>query len=175
MVDEAIYAIKPDTTPNIMNAFYGRMYSKVSTDTSLTYYFSGQAGKRAMQLANARPSRGLAQLKPERLVQPKVRKAFPDTAYWVADVNTGSNGQATVHFNYPDAITSWRATTRGVTQDTMVGGAVANTIVRKNLMVRLVVPRFFRRGDEITLSTIVQNYLPTEKTRGSRWSSTDCR
>ena len=38
-----------------------------------------------------------------------------------------------------------------------------NTIVRKNLMVRLVVPRFFRRGDEITISTIVQNYLPTDK------------
>jgi uncharacterized protein YfaS (alpha-2-macroglobulin family) len=163
VVDEAIYAIKPDATPNIMNAFYGRVYSKVSTDTSLTYYFTGQAGKRAMQLANARPSRGVAQLKPERLVQPKVRKAFPDTAYWVADVNTASNGQATVHFNYPDAITSWRATTRGVTQDTMVGGAVANTIVRKNLMVRLVVPRFFRRGDEIMLSTIVQNYLPSDK------------
>jgi uncharacterized protein YfaS (alpha-2-macroglobulin family) len=164
VVDEAIYAIKPDMTPNIMNAFYGRVYSRVSTDTSLTYYFSGQAGKRAMQLANARRSRSLAQLKPERLVQPKVRKAFPDTAYWVADVNTGSNGQATVHFNYPDAITSWRATTRGVTQDTMVGSAVMNTIVRKNLMVRLVVPRFFRRGDEVTLSTIVQNYLPTDKT-----------
>ncbi len=163
VVDEAIYAIKPDATPNILNAFYGHIYSKVSTETSLTYYFSGQAGKRAMQLANARPSRGLAQLKPERLVQPKVRKAFPDTAYWVADVDTDSNGQATVRFNYPDAITSWRATTRGVTQDTMVGGTVMNTIVRKNLMVRLVVPRFFRRGDEITLSTIVQNYLPTEK------------
>ena len=51
-----------------------------------------------------------------------------------------------------------------MTQDTKVGSAVENTIVRKNLMVRLVVPRFFRRGDQITLSTIVQNYLPTEKT-----------
>jgi uncharacterized protein YfaS (alpha-2-macroglobulin family) len=40
---------------------------------------------------------------------------------------------------------------------------VVNTVVRKNLMVRLVVPRFFRRGDEITLSTIVQNYLLTDK------------
>jgi len=81
----------------------------------------------------------------------------------MADVRTGSNGQATVHFDYPDAITSWRATTRGVTQDTKVGSTVVNTIVRKNLMVRLVVPRFFRRGDEITISTIVQNYLPTDK------------
>ncbi len=164
VVDEAIYAIKPDTTGSILNAFYGKVYSQVSTESSLTYYFNGQAGKRKMQLANVRPSKAMAQMKPERLVQPKIRKAFPDTAYWVADVRTGSNGQATVKFDYPDAITSWRATTRGVTENTMVGSAVTNTIVRKNIMVRLVVPRFFRRGDEITLSTIVQNYLPTDKT-----------
>jgi uncharacterized protein YfaS (alpha-2-macroglobulin family) len=163
VVDEAIYAIKPETVGSIVSAFYGRVYSRVNTETSLTYYFSGQAGKRAMQLAAVRSSKAMAQLKPERLVQPKIRKAFPDTAYWMADVRTGSNGQATVHFDYPDAITSWRATTRGVTQDTKVGSAVVNTIVRKNLMVRLVVPRFFRRGDEITISTIVQNYLPTAK------------
>ncbi len=163
VVDEAIYAIKPETAGSIVNAFYGRVYSRVNTETSLTYYFSGQAGKRAMQLATVRSSKAMAQLKPERLVQPKVRKAFPDTAYWMADVRTGSNGQATVRFDYPDAITSWRATTRGVTQDTKVGSAVVNTIVRKNLMVRLVVPRFFRRGDEITISTIVQNYLPSAK------------
>ena len=163
VVDEAIYAIKPETVGSIVNAFYGRVYSRVTTETSLTYYFSGQAGKRAMQLTTVRSSKAMAQLKPERLVQPKIRKAFPDTAYWMADVRTGSNGQATVRFDYPDAITSWRATTRGVTQDTKVGSAVVNTIVRKNLMVRLVVPRFFRRGDEITISTIVQNYLPTDK------------
>ncbi len=164
VVDEAIYAIEPESVGSILSAFYGTVYSKVSTDSSLSYYFSGQAGKRAMQLANVRAPHALAQLKPERLVQPKIRKAFPDTAYWVADVRTDANGQASVKFDYPDAITSWRATTRGVTQDTKVGSAVENTIVRKNLMVRLVVPRFFRRGDEIVLSTIVQNYLPTEKT-----------
>ncbi len=163
VVDEAIYAIKPETVGSILNAFYGRVYSQVSTETSLGYYFSGQAGKRKMQLANVRPSHAMAQLKPERLVQPKIRKAFPDTAFWVADVRTNSAGQATVRFDYPDAITSWRATTRGVTQDTKVGSALQNTIVRKNIMVRLVLPRFFRRGDEITLSTIVQNYLPTDK------------
>ncbi len=113
--------MKPSTpsspTPrrSILNAFYGRVYSQVMTDTSLTYYFNGQAGKRRMQLANVRRSRALGQLKPERLVQPKIRKAFPDTAYWVADIQHRRNGQATVHFDYPDAITSWRATARGVT------------------------------------------------------------
>jgi uncharacterized protein YfaS (alpha-2-macroglobulin family) len=170
VVDEAIYAIQPESAGNILTTFYGNVYSKVATDSSLSYYFTGQAGDRAMQLASlnsesASLSRtALAALKPERLVQPKIRKAFPDTAFWVADVNTDANGQATVKFNYPDAITSWRATTRGVAQNTMVGSAVENAIVRKNLMVRLVVPRFFRRGDEIVVSTIVQNYLPAEKT-----------
>jgi uncharacterized protein YfaS (alpha-2-macroglobulin family) len=168
VVDEAIYAIEPETAGSIVSAFYGTVYSKVATDSSLSFYFTGQAGKRAMGLASAseiggRTSTALAQLKPERLVQPKIRKAFPDTAFWVADVHTDSRGQAAVKFEYPDAITSWRATTRGVTQDTRVGSAVENTIVRKNLMVRLVVPRFFRRGDQITVSTIVQNYLPAEK------------
>ena len=37
-------------------------------------------------------------------------------------------------------------------------------IVRKNLMVRLAVPRFFRQGDEVVVSTIVHNYLATSKT-----------
>jgi len=169
VVDEAIYAIEPEVATNIVSAFYGKVYANVSTESSLTFYFTGQAGKRAMQLAVesvgvSLASSALAQLKPERLVQPKIRKAFPDTAFWVADVRTDVNGQATVKFDYPDAITSWRATTRGVTQETMVGSAVENTIVRKNLMVRLVVPRFFRRGDETVVSTIVQNYLPAEKT-----------
>src|SRR6185437_41477 len=34
---------------------------------------------------------------------------------------------------------------------------------RKNVMVRLVVPRFFRQGDEVTISAIVHNYLPNAK------------
>ena len=56
VVDEAIYAIEPESVGNIVTAFYGTVYSKVSTDSSLTYYFSGQAGKRAMQLAGRRGS-----------------------------------------------------------------------------------------------------------------------
>jgi uncharacterized protein YfaS (alpha-2-macroglobulin family) len=164
VVDEAIYAIRPETTPDILNYFYGRVYNRVGTDSSLSYYFQGESGKRRMQLTEVRPSSSLAQLKPERLVQPKIRKAFPDTAYWVASVHTDSSGQAKVHFDFPDALTSWRATVRGITADTKVGSAVQNVIVRKNVMVRLAVPRFFRQGDEVTVSVLVHNYLESAKT-----------
>ncbi len=165
VVDEAIYAIHPDDTTSISTFFYGDTYNRVHTDSSLSFYFYGEAGKREMQLAGGRLAyRPLAQLKPsEALVQPKIRKAFPDTALWLADVKTNAQGQAQAKLVFPDSLTTWRATIRGVTLDTKVGSAVNRVIVRKNLMVRLSVPRFFRQGDEITVSALVHNYLENTK------------
>jgi alpha-2-macroglobulin len=166
IVDEAIYAIHPDASGDISNAFFGTVYDNVSTDSSLDFYFSGEAGAKEMFLAalQANRSRPLAQLKPtQTLVQPKVRKVFPDTALWMADIDTDASGQATAQLAFPDSLTSWRATVRGVTVDTKVGSATDNVIVRKNLIVKLVVPRFFRQGDEVVVSAIVDNYLPAAK------------
>ena len=166
VVDEAIYAIRPDNVESISNFFYGNNYDRVSTDSSLNFYFQGEAGKRQMQLAGNRglSYRALAQLKPtESLVQPKVRKAFPDTALWLAEVKTNAQGHAEAKLEFPDSLTTWRATVRGATLDTKVGSAVQRVIVRKNVMVRLSVPRFFRQGDEITVSAIVHNYLESAK------------
>jgi len=166
VVDEAIYAIRPDTT-DIVNAFYGSRWTEVQTESSLGFYFHGEAGKREMPIAGlGRAYRSLAQLKPanETLVQPKIRKAFPDTALWVAEVKTDASGHAQTNVAFPDSLTTWRATVRGVTSDTKVGSAVQRVIVRKNLMVRLAVPRFFRQGDEVVVSAIVHNYLEDTKT-----------
>ena len=167
VVDEAIYAVRPDTSGDPHDLFYGPVYDRVSLESSLFFYFSGEAGKKQMFLAyrgNGSP-RALAQLKPsETLVQPKVRKLFPDTALWLADVHTDASGRADAQLTFPDTLTSWRATVRGVTVDTKVGAATNNVIVRKNLMVRLAVPRFFRQGDEVVVSAIVHNYLENTKT-----------
>ena len=165
VVDEAIYGIHPELSGDIMDSFYGQTYDRVSTNSSLGFYFSGEAGKREMFLTyrNASSPRALAQLKPETLVQPRVRKVFPDTALWLGDLRTDANGRAEAHLTFPDSLTSWRATVRGVTQDTKVGSVLNNVIVRKNVMVRIAAPRFFRQGDEVTISAIVHNYLPTAK------------
>lgn len=163
VVDEAIYAIRRETAQEILNFFYGRGYNRVATNTSLSYYFQGQAGKRTMQLASLR-RRNLAQLKPERLVDPAIRKAFPDTAFWIPNLRTDGSGHAQVQLKFPDALTTWRATARGVTEDTRVGSAVHRVVVRKNLILRLTTPRFFIEGDEVTVSALVHNYLAEEKT-----------
>ena len=164
VVDEAVYGVRPDTTPNILTFFFGHEYNRVQTQSSLDYYFSGQAGKRKMQLAELRPRSRLAQLKPERLVQPKVRKAFPDTAFWAPAVVTDGGGHAKANVAFPDSLTTWRATARGITAGTSVGSATLKTVVRKNLILRLTTPRFLVRGDEITISALVHNYLTTAKT-----------
>ena len=155
IVDEAIYAIEPDIAGDIFNSFYGTVYDRVGTESSLNFYFNGEAGKRAMFLAVHGGHNSLAQLKPEPLVQPRIRKEFPDTALWLAELRTDATGRAQAELTFPDSLTTWRATVRGITADTKVGSAIERVVVRKNLMVRLAVPRFFRQGDEITISAIV--------------------
>jgi len=164
VVDEAIYAIRKDTAQDILTFFFERAWNHVNTDTSLDYFFNGEAGKRRMRLAELRPPSRLAQLKPERLVEAKVRKAFPDTAFWTTDLVTDGSGRVRAKVEFPDSLTTWRATARGATPETKVGSAALKTIVRKNLILRLSTPRFFVQGDEVVISALVHNYLADAKT-----------
>ena len=100
----------------------------VHTEDSLNFYFNGEAGKRRMRLAALRDASRLAQLKPDRMVQPKIRKAFPDTAFWAADLVTDAAGKAQAKVEFPDSLTTWRATARGVTADTQVGTQVGTRV-----------------------------------------------
>jgi hypothetical protein len=158
VIDEALYGVAPDTTPAIERAFYGRTYDRVFTASSLSFYFYGESGERAMPIARL-GRKTLAQMKPPSPNDPRVRKAFPDTAYWSPSLVTDANGRAEVVMQFPDSITAWRATARAVTPDTRVGAAVNRVVTRKDLILRLAAPRFLTRGDEAEISAIVNNYL----------------
>jgi hypothetical protein len=166
-VDEALYSVRPDESGNIVNFFYPRREVELDPETSFAFYFYGEAGTKSPLLAKLNDGLfhpRMAQVKPgSDLVVPKVRKAFPDTAYWNPSVHTGPDGHARVEFNFPDALTTWRTTIRAMTDDGKAGGVVTRVLVRKNLIVRLSAPRFFRQGDETTLRVIAHNYLETAK------------
>jgi hypothetical protein len=166
-VDEALYSVRPDESGDIVAAFYPKRNVELDPQTSFEFFFSGQAGLKSpllAQLGNVLYHPRLAQVKPgSDLVVPKVRKAFPDTAYWNPNVHTGPDGHARVDFNFPDALTTWRTTIRAMTDDGKAGGVVTRVLVRKNLIVRLAAPRFFRQGDEVTLRVIAHNYLEAAK------------
>jgi alpha-2-macroglobulin len=164
VVDEAIYSVRPDTAGDIRRAFYGTRYNRVETHFSTAYNFTGYSGSKRMELAANKRSYQLADFKNEdQLVEPKVRKDFKDTAFWKPDVVTGADGKATVKFDLPENLTTWRATARAVTGDLRVGSIVSRVLSRKNLILRLETPRFMTEGDTVTVSGIVHNYLSSDK------------
>ncbi len=166
VVDEAIYSLYPDSSGDMVKSLYPQRYSNAEVTSSLEYYFSGEAGSKSPMLAmrNRRFHPQLAQVKPGNEAAPKVRKAFPDTAYWAPDVHTDGSGHARVTLTFPDSLTTWRTTVHAITGDSKAGSASNKVLVRKDVLVRMGTPRFLLKGDEITLPLIVDNYLDSAKT-----------
>ncbi|MDT3695071.1 MAG: alpha-2-macroglobulin family protein [Ignavibacterium sp.] len=96
-------------------------------------------------------------------LQADIRTNFVDALIWKAHVVTDNNGKAKVQFKIPDNLTTWRTTVRGITKQTDVGQSTNKFISRKDLLIRMETPRFFRQGDEVVISTIVHNYLTSKK------------
>jgi uncharacterized protein YfaS (alpha-2-macroglobulin family) len=163
VVDESIYQIASESNEDIRRHFYGRRSDSVQTNFSVSYYFSGYAGDKKIDLAQGKRPRQLADFKNDATVDPLVRKIFKDTAFWQPAVITGPDGKATAKFDLPDNLTTWRATARAVTADTKVGVAVSKVVERKDVIIRVAMPRFLTAGDTVTLSGIVHNYLKADK------------
>jgi uncharacterized protein YfaS (alpha-2-macroglobulin family) len=164
IVDEAIYSIAPEAAANIKREFYGRRYNEVQTSLAIHYTFTGYGGEKPAALAKNKSAYQLADFKNDSsYAEPTIRKEFKDTAFWQPDVVTGGDGKATVSFKLPDNLTTWRATARGVTADTRVGSTVQKTIARKDVIMRLEMPRFLTEGDTVTISGVVHNFLKSDK------------
>lgn len=164
LVDEALYGVRPDDTPDPLRFFYRREFNEVSTSFSRFYPFVGYSGTEQLILASRRRPMSLADFKADRPDRPRVRKDFPDTVYWAANVTTDAAGNAVVKVDYPDSLTTWRLTVRAVTATTNVGVATSHTTTTKDLILRVVTPRFLTEGDRVTIPAIVHNYLPEQKT-----------
>lgn len=87
------------------------------------------------------------------------RTNFVDTAYWNPYVATDQNGEAKIRFKLPDNLTTWITFVKSVTDDTKAGQQEAEFKTAKNLIIRPILPQFFRSGDEMTISASVHNSL----------------
>jgi alpha-2-macroglobulin len=165
VIDEAVYGVKPDDTPDPIRFFYRREYSRVGTTFSSTYYFTGYSGRDRLQLTQRkRRPYTLADFKGDQPVQAQVRKDFPDAIHWVGDLVTDATGKGRIAVTYPDALTTWRLTARAFTEDTRAGSTIARTTTTKDLIVRVITPRFLTEGDEVVVPTLVHNYKSEERT-----------
>ena len=107
----------------------------------------------------------------DKNVAPDVRSDFRDAIFWSPYQRTDENGYATVTVDYPDNLTTWRITSRVITADTKVGQNTKTVITRKDLLVRMETPRFLQQDDEVTISTIIHNYLSSAKETKIRFTA----
>jgi uncharacterized protein YfaS (alpha-2-macroglobulin family) len=96
-------------------------------------------------------------------VEPVVRSAFADTAFWSPAVEIGRDGTGVAEFSMPENLAGWKMRAWALGDGTVVGEGTARAVTAKNVLVRLQAPRFFVERDEVVLSANVHNYLGTAK------------
>lgn len=89
-----------------------------------------------------------------------VRTDFSETAYFNPALPF-SNGQALLRFTLPQSLTTWNILGFALTANADFGGFNTSTISRKDVMVRLQLPRFYREEDKGVIQVAVTNQ--TEK------------
>jgi hypothetical protein len=93
---------------------------------------------------------------PRPSAQAKVRTDFSETAFFKPHIRI-ENGKGSFSFTAPEQLTGWRILGQALTRDMKVGRFSAESVTRKDLMVRVDMPRFFREGDLGTLQAVVHN------------------
>lgn len=159
LVDLAVLTLKEDNAPPIAEAFYSRQPYRSEIGSGL--FISGEGLEVNVPnepggFGGGGGGGGDARISAEGL-DDDVRRDFPDTAFWRASVRTNSNGQASVTIPFPDSTTTWRLSSKAVSDETLVGETQVDIVATLPLLLRPVTPRFFTVGDVVYLGTIVNN------------------
>jgi len=154
VIDEALYAVRPDSTPDLYSLFWALRANTVTTSNSAPEEQSGGAYQRVSKMAG-------------------VRGQFADTAFWNGRVQTNAKGEATFSVVIPANLTTWRATARAITGDTRVGIAQDSVLATRPITLRLATPRQFVAGDQLDLTASANNRTLVDRTLETALSATD--
>lgn len=94
--------------------------------------------------------------------EPAVRDDFRDLAHWVGSTRTDASGRAVVRFELPDDLARWKILAWAVDGETRVAEAEGRIVTRRELMVRLGLPRHLVQGDHLLVPASVQNLRPDD-------------
>ncbi|HET7000637.1 MAG TPA: alpha-2-macroglobulin family protein, partial [Puia sp.] len=108
-------------------------------------------------------------------VQVQIRKNFNETVFFKPDLKTDAQGNVTVTFTMPDALTKWKWMLLANTKDLSFGYSEKFVLTQKELMVQTNMPRFFRAGDTMMLPVKLAN-LSSQRLDGTielQWLDAD--
>ena len=118
----------------------------------------------AEESASIDTARATGEALAENTPQPP-RTDFSETAYFNARLSA-PDGTARLPFTMPQSLTAWNIQALAMTKKADFGSFTAQTVTRKDLMVRLSLPRFFREKDKGSI--VVQATNVTAKKRSGR-------
>ncbi|WP_090375060.1 alpha-2-macroglobulin [Dyadobacter sp. SG02] len=101
----------------------------------------------------------------EKQPAPAIRTNFNETAFFLPDLKTDSEGNITFSFTMPEALTRWKFQALAHTQELALGYSSKEIVTQKDLMVQPNAPRFLREGDKISFPVKVAN-LSSEAVNG---------
>ena len=85
------------------------------------------------------------------------RQNFNETAFFYPRLTTNENGEVAIKFTVPESNTKWQFQALAYTKDLKYGSYKDEMISQKSLMVAPNIPRFVRKGDEVSITTLIQN------------------
>ncbi len=94
----------------------------------------------------------------------QIRKNFNETAFFLPDLKTDSEGNIEFSFTMPEALTKWKFQALAHTKDLSFGYSSKEIITQKDLMVQPNAPRFMREGDKMEFSSKIVNLSDKELT-----------
>ena len=87
----------------------------------------------------------------------EVREDFRPLAHWAPAVQTDNDGEASITFELPQSLTTFRLMASALTDNHTFGAAQTDIVVTKPLVQTPALPRFARIGDEFAAGVLVTN------------------
>ncbi|MEQ9065055.1 MAG: alpha-2-macroglobulin family protein [Vicingaceae bacterium] len=129
-------------------------------------YTNGKAATSEIRGSRAKVPEALPPAATEQLSEVPLRRNFNETAFFYPDLRTDDQGNASIEFNTPDALTRWYFQALVQSQDLEIGLISKEIVTKKEVMVLPNLPRFLMTGDTIELSAKLVN-LSGEAISGS--------
>jgi uncharacterized protein YfaS (alpha-2-macroglobulin family) len=158
VVDIGVLNLIGYETPDLFGRFYADKPLSVQTSETRLHI----VGEREYGEKGEEPGGGgekMAALSPS-LTEVELRGDFKSTAYWNPSVITDGNGDASVAFDLPANLTSFRVMAVAQTADSLFGRGEDAFRVSKPIQLQPSLPRFARVGDRFEAGVVVRNFSP---------------
>lgn len=95
--------------------------------------------------------------------EPAIRENLNETAFFYPALRTDKDGNITMRFTLPEALTTWRFLGIAHTKDISVGTLEGEAVAQKEVMVQPNMPRFIRMGDMAEIVARIANLSESAK------------